>query len=79
MANTFYIRSKGRYVRTDFLTVREFSTSVGVSQMTIWRWVHEGLPASRVGDEVSSVTMIPKLAGRGWVREKKGRPKRARR
>jgi len=76
MANRLWIRAGGRFRRVEFYTVREFSAYVGVTQNTIWRWVHEGLPAMVLGDEAATVSMIPRVRGTRWVRNNKGYPRR---
>ncbi len=53
------------------MTPREFATEWQVSERTVLRWIEEGLPAYEFGDEVWTVTMIPRRRGNSWVLEYK--------
>jgi len=67
MANKFYVKHRGRYFRVEFVSAREFAEEMGVSLMTVSRWIHGGLPCWDIGDSVTRLRMIPRVDGKQWV------------
>ena len=66
--NYFYSR-EGR--KTLYLTVREFAYSANVTKMTIGRWIVEGLPHVLVGDDVTTITLVPVKRANEWIKKRK--------
>lgn len=60
--------------KTLFVTAREFATALHVTPMTIWRWIHEGMPATTIGDDVNSLMLIPAVDAKIWAHKNKGIP-----
>lgn len=67
--NYFYDADGGRQL---WVTVREFAMAVGVAQMTVWRWILEGMPHQRIGDRVNTLLMIPAVEAKLWAHKHKG-------
>jgi hypothetical protein len=65
------VRTSTGFKQVWFVTPREFAAEWNVSERTVLRWIEEGLPAYEFGDEVWTVTMIPRRRGNRWVLEYK--------